>query len=57
MPGDGARRGNRHGAARRWMGALPRGSLGRADGAVSHDEQSKEMEISVGCRSVDGLDR
>jgi hypothetical protein len=46
-----------HGAARCWMGALPRGSLGRADGAVSHDERSEELEISVGCRSVDGLDR
>jgi hypothetical protein len=37
------------GAATRW--------LGRADGAVSHDERSEELGISSGCHSVDGVDR
>jgi hypothetical protein len=39
----------------RGMGAPPRGSLGRADGAVSRIERSEELEIYVGYRSVDGV--
>jgi hypothetical protein len=38
------------------MGAPPRGGLGWADSAVSYDEQSEELGISVGCRSIDGVD-
>ena len=56
--GDGARRGRRLGVARCEMGeGAPRGGLGRANGAVSRDEGSKELGISVGCPSVDGVDR
>ena len=52
--GDGARRGRRLGVARCEMGeGAPRGGLGRANGAVSRDEGSKELGISVGCPSVD----
>ena len=31
-------------------------ALGRVDGAVSHDERSEELRISVICLSVDGVD-
>jgi hypothetical protein len=31
--------------------------LGQTDGVVSCDERSEELGISVGCRSVDGVDR
>jgi hypothetical protein len=34
------------------MGAPLQGGLGRADGAVSRDERSEELGISVGCRTV-----
>jgi hypothetical protein len=50
------RRGRRV-VARRGMGVPPRGGLGRADGTVSRNEQSKELGIFVGCRSVDRVDR
>jgi hypothetical protein len=55
--GNEARRGGRCGAARRGMGAPPRGDLGQADDMVSRNERSEELGISIGCRSVDGVDR
>jgi hypothetical protein len=55
--GGGARRDDRHGAARCGMGVPPRGGLGRADSAVSRDKRSEELEIFVGCRSVDRVVR
>jgi hypothetical protein len=55
--GDGARRDGIRVAARRGMGPLPRGDLGRTDGAVSRNERSKELGIYVGYNNVDGVDR
>jgi hypothetical protein len=55
--GHGATRRSGHGATRHGMGAPPRGGLGRADNTVSRNERSEELEISVGRRSVDGVDR
>ena len=31
--------------------------MGRADDSVSRDKRSEVLEISIGCRSVDGVDR
>jgi hypothetical protein len=39
------------------MGAPPQGGLGQADSTVSRNERSEELEIFVGCRRVDGVDR
>jgi hypothetical protein len=47
----------RRGVARCGIGAPPRGSLGRADGVVSRNERSEKLGVSVGCRSVDGVNR
>jgi hypothetical protein len=47
----------RRGATRRGMRAPPRGGLGRADGAVSRNQRSEELEISVGFHIVDEVDR
>ena len=55
--GDGARCDGKRAAARRGMGAPPRGGLGQANGAVSRNERSKELEISADCHSIDGVDR
>jgi len=52
-----ARRAMEHGVARPGMGAPPRGGLGWADGAVSRNERSEELKISIGYRSVDRVDR
>jgi hypothetical protein len=51
--------GMEHGTTVMWrgMGVPPQGGLGRANGAVSRDERSKESGIFVGCRSVDGVNR
>jgi hypothetical protein len=38
-------------------GPHARGGLGRANGAVSRNERSEELEIFVVCRSVDGVDK
>jgi hypothetical protein len=46
-----------HVAAQREMGVPPQGSMGQADGAVGLDEQSEELGISIGCRSVNGVHR
>jgi hypothetical protein len=39
------------------MGAPPRGGLGQAEDAVSRNERSEELGISVSCHNVDGVDR
>jgi hypothetical protein len=64
------RRGTGHGAQEQGPGttrrgrvstmanmAPPRVSLVRANGAVSHDERSEKLGISVSCRNIDGVDR
>jgi hypothetical protein len=57
VAGDGAWHSSKHVTARHGMGAPPLGSLGRADSAASHNEQSEKLGIFVGCRRVDGVDR
>jgi hypothetical protein len=57
VAGDEAWRGGRRGATRRGMGHCHEAAWGGVDGAVSHDERSEELGISIDCRSVDEVDR